>query len=167
MKRTIFVLLTILVVFVIVFAMLLVHPVRTVKAQQHGCSNRTLFGDYVMTASGQATKSSVTLPASLVGLLHFEGNGDLTGSNFYLLGNGSLSGPDTLSGASYDVNSDCTVTRTFESGWTTNGVIVGGNGSEVIGEMIPPNGLATVDIRKVSASDLLRRFTLERPSEYK
>ena len=167
MNRTIFVLLSMLVVIVAVFAVLVVHPARTVKAQQQGCSDRTLFGDYVVTGYGQATKESITLPASLVGLLHFEGNGNLTGSHVYLLANGSLSGPDTLTDATYDVSSDCTIALTFSPTWTSHGVVVSANGSEVIGYMEVPNGIATIDIKKVSDLDLAWKLPLERPSEYK
>ena len=51
MKRTIFGLATVLVVFLTVLAVLVVHPVRTVKAH-HGCSDRTLMGDYGWTEFG-------------------------------------------------------------------------------------------------------------------
>ena len=51
MKRTIFVLLTMLVVFVAVFSVLVLRPVPKVKATI-GCSNATLFGNYGLVASG-------------------------------------------------------------------------------------------------------------------
>ena len=142
-----------LVVIVAVFAVLVVHPVRTVKAQHQGCSDRTLFGDYVMTGYGQATKESITLPASLVGLLHFEGNGNLTGSHVYLLANGSLSGPDTLTDATYDVSSDCTIALKFSPTWTSNGVVVSANGSEVIGDIENGTGTGTIDIKRAPSLD--------------
>jgi hypothetical protein len=44
MKRTIFGLATILLVFLTVLAVLVVHPSRKVKAHR-GCSSRTLMGD--------------------------------------------------------------------------------------------------------------------------
>ena len=51
MKRTIFGLATILLVFLTVLAVLVVHPSRKVKAHR-GCSDRTLMGDYGWTEFG-------------------------------------------------------------------------------------------------------------------
>jgi hypothetical protein len=61
MKRTIFGLATILVVFLTVLAVLVVHPSRKVKAHR-GCSNRTLMGDYGWTEFG--TEFEYTPPPS-------------------------------------------------------------------------------------------------------
>jgi hypothetical protein len=154
MKRTIFVLLTILVVFVAVFAVLVVHPVRTVKAQHHGCSKRTLSGNYGLVGSGFALASGTNKPASLVGLLHFDGDGNLTGSNIYMVVNAVVSGPSSLTtGGSYDISSGCTIALTFSPTWTSNGVVVGANGSEVIADIENGTGTATIDIKKVSDLD--------------
>jgi hypothetical protein len=152
MKRTIFVLLTMLVVIVAVFAVLVVHPVRTVKAEQHGCSNRTLFGNYGFVGSGFALASGTTKPASLVGLLHFDGDGNLTGSNIYMVVNAVVSGPNSLTtGGTYEIRSDCTIALAFSPTWTSNGVVVGANGSEVMGDIENGTGTGTIEIKKVSA----------------
>ena len=152
MKRTIFVLLTILVVFATVFAVLVVHPLRTVNAQHHGCSNRTLFGDYGMTVFGYESSGE---PASIVGLLHFDGTGNLTGSKIYIVTNGTPSSknPNTLTGATYDISSDCTITMLFSPTWTSHGVLVGAYGSEVIADVENGAGTATMDIKKVSDTE--------------
>jgi len=152
MKRTIFVLLTMLVVFVAVFAVLVVHPVRTVKAELHSCSNRTLFGNYGFVGSGFAQPSGETEPASLVGLLHFDGNGNLTGSNLYMVVNGVVSGPNSLTtGGTYEISSNCTIALAFSPTWTSNGVVVGAGGSEVIGDIENGKGTGTIDLKKVEA----------------
>jgi hypothetical protein len=152
MKRTIFVLLTMLVVIVAVFAVLVVHPVRTVKAQQHACSNRTLFGNYGLVGSGFALASGKNEPASLVGLLHFDGDGNLTGSNIYMVVNAVVSGPNSITtGATYEISSDCTIALTFSPTWTSNGVVVGEKGSEVIGDIENGTGTGTIEIKKAPA----------------
>ena len=152
MKRTIFVLLTMLVVIVAVFAVLVVHPVRTVKAQQHGCSNRTLFGNYGFVGSGFALASGTTEPATLVGLLHFDGEGNLTGSNIYMDVNGVVSGPESLTtGGTYDISSDCTIALTLSPTWSSHGVVVGAMGNEVMADLENGTGAATLDIKRVSA----------------
>jgi hypothetical protein len=174
MKRTIFVLLTILVVFVIVLAVLVVHPVRTVKAQRHGCSNRTLFGDYGGTISG-TIQGPTGGPVTMVGLLHFDGDEGLSGSEGYqTVPNASAphnfinSGPGTSwTGGTYEVLSTCSFTATIPGTppATLQGVVVNADGSEVIGEMFtastvtpgvgnPGNaGMGIFDIKKVSDLD--------------
>ena len=153
MKRTNFLLLTVLVVFVTVLGVLLVHPVRAVKAY-HGCTNRTLFGDYGLVVSGFALVSGINKPASLVGLLHFDGEGNLTGSNIYTTVNAVVSGPSSITtGGSYVINSDCAITLTFAPGWVSQGVVVGANGSEVIADLENGSGTGTTDIKKVGNWD--------------
>ena len=151
MKRTIFVLLTMLVVFVAVFGVLVVHSVRTVKAQEPGCSNRTLLGHYGLVGSGFAQASGTTEPATLVGLLHSDGDGNLTGSNIYMVGNGVVSGPESLTTGTYDISSDCTIALKFSPTWTSHGVVVGAMGNEVMGDIENGKGTGTIDLKKVEA----------------
>jgi hypothetical protein len=161
MRRTIFVLLTILVVFAAVFAGLVVYPVRTVKAH-HGCSNRTLFGDYGMTVSGQE-QGPTGGPVTMVALVHFDGIGGLSGTETYKIVGFNFSGTaGSFTGASYEVLSDCSVTLTI-GGISAQGVVVDANGREVIGEVfspstttspIPPNaGMGIFNVKKVSDFD--------------
>ena len=152
MKRASFVVSTVLVVFVAVFAVLVVHPVRTVKAEQHGCSNRTLFGDYGLVGSGFALVSGNNKPASLVGSLHFDGKGNLTGSNIYMVANAVVSGPNSLTtGGTYHISSDCTIGLTFSPTWFSNGVVVGARGNEVMGDIENGTGTGTIEIKRVLA----------------
>jgi hypothetical protein len=162
MKRTIFGLATILVVFLTVLAVLVVHPSRKVKAHR-GCSNRTLMGDYGWTEFG--TEFEYTPPQfwTFVGLGHFDGNGNFTGSEGYYIVNGV---PDADNGTTsatgtYTVNSNCTVSITYTSGsdtYTDHGVIVDANGSEVIADEYGPQTgpdmtTAHLDMKKVAESD--------------
>jgi hypothetical protein len=80
MKRTIFVLLTILVVFVALFAVLVLRPLAKVKASK-GCSNRTLHGNYGLTARG----FDLLYNASFSMLATFDGKGGLTGGGFNIV----------------------------------------------------------------------------------
>ena len=133
MKRTIFVLASILVVLVALIAVLVVRPVRKVKAQT-GCSNRTLMGNYGWTEFG--TEFEYTPPQfwTFVGLGHFDGNGNFTGSEGYYIVNGV---PDPNNGTAsatgtYTVNPDCTIKITYTSEsdtYTNHGVVVDANGS--------------------------------------
>jgi len=152
MKRTTFVLLTILVVFVTVLAVLVVRPVRTVKAHQ-GCSNRTLFGDYGGTISGQI-QGPASGPVTLVGLLKFDGNSALSGSEGYNTAPDTApphsfinSGPgSSWTGGTYEVLSDCSFTATIPGtpAATLQGVVVNADGSEVIGEVFIPTTITPV-----------------------
>jgi hypothetical protein len=93
---------------------------------------------------------------SLVGLLHFDGNGNVSGSNIYIVVNGSVSGPETVPpGATYDVSSDCTISVPFTTSLASHGVIVGVIGSEVVGDLENNKGTATgtIDIKKVAEWD--------------
>jgi len=160
MKRTIFGLATILVIFLTVLAVLAVRPLRTVKAHR-GCSNRTLMGEYGWKEFGTEFETTSTPNPSFwteVGLVHFDGNGNLSASGFYGVENGVANGPTTAAG-SYTVNPDCTVkiTYTYDSDtYIDHGVVVDANGSEVIATEYDDTEVDTtglVDIKKVSDSD--------------
>jgi len=148
MKRTIFVLLTMLVVFVAVFTVLVLRPVPKVKAGHEGCSEKMLKGPYEFTATGQESTGynfSFSMIATFAGA---SGSNNLTGSEFNAyLADTSKQYVDlsfTTSG-SYTVNPDCSVNLTipgYETGFTTgpfdvpitlNGVAVDTGGDEVAG----------------------------------
>jgi hypothetical protein len=153
MKRTILRLASALVVFAAVLAVVAVHPFRTVKAH-HGCSARTLVGDYGWTEFGLEPETTGVPFWSSTALVHFDGNGNFTGSDVYYVEDGALDGPSTEAGT-YTVNSACTVTisYTWESeSYTDHGVIVGSNGSEVIAEESSDGSDTTghVDIKQIA-----------------
>jgi len=160
MRRTIFALATILVVFLTVLAVLVVHPVRTVKAHR-GCSDRTLMGNYGWQEFGNEYETTSTPHPSFwteTGLVHFDGDGNFSASQGYYIENGAASGPYSATGT-YTVESDCTVTITYTSDSSTyidHGVIVDANGSEVIAVEYDDTVVDTtghVDIKKMGDSD--------------
>ena len=157
MKRTIFGLTTAVVVFLTVLAVFAVRPLRTVKAH-HGCSNGTLMGNYGWTEFGYEPENDPVDSWTATALLHFDGHGNLTGTNVYSVNNGVLGAVTDFTDASYVVSSDCTVTITYtwQSGtYTEHGVVVGADGSEVMASEYSAANDTTghVDIRKVGDSD--------------
>ena len=161
MKRIIFGLATILVVFLTVLAVLVVRPLRTVKAQ-HGCSDRTLMGNYGWTEFGYEPEEDPADFWTAVGLVHFDGNGHFTGSKIYEIDNGvpDPNNPSSDIDGAYTVKSDCTITITYtwtsdSAAYTDHGVVVGANGSEVIAAEQGSNSDTTghVDIKKIPDSD--------------
>jgi preprotein translocase subunit YajC len=104
MKRTIFALVTMLVVFVAVFAVLVLRPVPKVKAHR-GCSTAVLNGNYVLTASGFVGTTAPFNPLSVVGTVEFDGRG---GVSYMLLSKkaGVTSYQNDGSGT-YSVDSSC------------------------------------------------------------
>ena len=156
MKRIIFAIATILVVFGAVLAGLVLGPVPKVKAR-HGCSNATLRGAYGLTAFGFYGSSSPWSPSSVVGQVTFDGNEYLSGS-LSLVGGGHIYGSEPFSAVTYTVTSACTIT-TGEidlqgTNVTLNGTVVDAiGGSEVITDMeapaSPQNTTLTVDMKKI------------------
>jgi hypothetical protein len=139
MKRTILALATALVVLVAVFAVLVLRPVRKVKAGNHGCSEKTLKGNYGLTAIG-AYGQGFNVSFSMIAT--FNGTGDYTGSQANTVYNGvpGTSEPYTIPSTSYTVNADCSVSWTFpfvSSPFTytvtLNGTVVDTGGDEVAG----------------------------------
>jgi hypothetical protein len=148
MKRTIFVLSTMLVVFVAVFAVLVLRPIRKVKADHHGCSNETLRGDYLWRTFG-GTNDIPSQPFSIVSLVRFDGKGNYSTSEFFEDFNGYVEGPGSPPGT-YDISSDCAVTMR-QATLLMHGV-VDTNGGEVLGDMETSGGIlqltGTTDIRR-------------------
>ncbi len=158
MKRTIFGLATILVVFLTVFAVLVVHPVRKVRALPTPCSallNGTLSGYYGWTEFGSEPEQFPAPFWTQTGLAHFDGTGGFSESKIYYIENGhpDSANPSSVTGGTYTVDSDCTVTicYTWEGEtYTDHGVIVLG-ATEVIAEESSHKKDTTghVDIKKV------------------
>ena len=160
MKRTIFGLATILVVFLTVFAVLVVHPLRTVKAH-HGCSVATLHGNYGVVGSAFFTIGPGTwMPANFSVLVDFDGKGGFSGSSLNFIEGGNTS-PDTapsFTGGTYTVNSDCTCTLTTPpiAGdiLVFYGIVVDTGGDEVAGNVYDTTEVGeitiTFDAKKVA-----------------
>ena len=160
MKRTIFVLATMLVVVATLFAVLVLRPVRTVKAHNH-CSARTLKGNYGFTAFGGYGTTSPFSPASAVGIVTFDGEGNLSGADIYTTVGGTVvQSNQTFSGATYSVSSTCAFSATdvslFGATVTFNGSVLDAEaGSEVVTDVESnlTNVTGTADLKKVQGWD--------------
>jgi hypothetical protein len=127
MKRTIFALVTILVVFVAVFAVLVLRPVPKVKAHR-GCSTAVLQGNYVLTASGFVGTTAPFTPLSVVGTMEFDGRG---GVSYSLLAEEATWGVGyaTDGSGTYTVDSNCRA-------WVGTGLLLGvGEGLDFTGPL--------------------------------
>jgi hypothetical protein len=116
MRRTVFVLSTMLVVFVAIFAVLVLRPVRKVRAHT-GCSEASLFGNYALVMPGQYSEPPQpgVYEQDYSMLATFDGKGGFSGSSLNgvaqaVLMTGSGVG---FTGGTYTVNHDCTVTMTI------------------------------------------------------
>ena len=159
MKRTIFVVATLLVVFVTLFAVLVLRPVPRVKANP-GCSNGTLLGAYGITVSGFDEADG---PWTYSALFNFDGNGGLSSTEAYRIKNFTLSAPgaEDFTGATYTVNSDCSMTFTIGN-TVGQGVIVRAPGGEVVGEVLTPsNSGSSHPNAKVGTFDMKAAWVLE------
>ena len=165
MKRTIFVLLTILVVFVAVFSVLVLRPVTKVKASI-GCSNATLFGNYGLVAQGFYNNPSAPPPYFVPGnfsmLATFNGHGAFTANYLNIVVGGALESGSPFSGVTgtYTCLPNCTCTWTIsnspENPWdaviTGMGLALDTGGDEISGNLLSsnPNTTGTFDAKRVA-----------------
>ena len=108
------------------------------KADNKGCSNATLKGTFVHSASGLVTAPpSMAGPLAGVGTDIFDGNGGVT-TTATLSINGNIV-PLSATGT-YTVNPDCTGTYKISSGGgaTTLAFVVGDNGNEIQAICVDP-----------------------------
>jgi hypothetical protein len=152
LKRTIFGLATIILVFLIVSVFLVVRPVRTVKAHR-GCSDRTLMGNYGWSEFGYEPEDVPPDFWTTTALVNFDGHGKLAGSNAWLVDNAAFFSPTSAAyEGTYAVNADCTVTINYTLGahsYIDRGVIVGVEGSEILGVEQGYETTGHVDIKKI------------------
>jgi hypothetical protein len=158
MKRMIFGLATLAIVFVAVLAVVGVHPAHKVKANR-GCSNWSLRGTYGWTEFGEEPETSNEFWTTTA-LASFDGKGNFTENNIYYIENGTPDpgNPSTSTDGTYNVNSNCTVTITY--GWegetfTDHGIVVGTDASEVLATEQSNENDTTghVDLKKVTDDD--------------
>lgn len=161
MKRTLSVLLAFTfsgILLVVVTTSKSKHSVPTVYASS-GCSVATLNADYAFTDSGFAhpreagiVPQAPEVPVAAVGVLMFDGAGNVSFPNLTLQINGSSVINSSSAGTgSYTVNSDCTGSISITSGSVAgvdfNMVIIGG-GTEVFGTLTSPGNTQTFDAKK-------------------
>lgn len=102
----------------IVLTLLLVFNIVPASANNNGCSNATLKGDYGFTISGyQPNPDGTTTPVKGVAITHFDGAGNLTQRDFAVAGGVITSGSgNSVTGfqfstgetGTYAINADCT-----------------------------------------------------------
>jgi hypothetical protein len=157
MKRTIYALVTVLIVFVAVFGVLVLRPVPKVKAGHHGCSNATLNGSYGLVGSGIYDD----LPANASAQVNFNGQGQVSGVVDLMTVNGEYKTDYSFSGITYTVNSTTcafqvifTDPSLFSGSATLAGTVVD-SGTHVIGNVVGSgyNLTATFDIKKVASEE--------------
>jgi hypothetical protein len=159
MKRAILGLASMLVVFAALFAVIALRPLPKVKAH-YGCSNASLKGNYGLTGSGFFGSASPFSPSSMVGLVTFDGHGNLSG-DVNLVGGGHIYGEANFSGVTYTVSPTCTITTgeidLYGTEVTLKGAVVDViGGSEVLTDMEAPNTqntTLTLDLKKVQGWD--------------
>ncbi|MDZ7966031.1 MAG: hypothetical protein RM368_13800 [Nostoc sp. DedSLP03] len=119
-------------VFSTIFALGFVSTGTSVKAhdipRKLSCTNRTLQGDYASQVSG-FQKPGAT-PFNLLFLDRFDGNGNIQGIKGATSTGGKVA-QDLSDTSTYQVNSDCTVTLSFQNKFKYFGVIVN-NGKKVL-----------------------------------
>ena len=104
------------------------------KAEYKGCSNATLKGTFVHTASGfETAPPSVAGPLVGVGTDTFDGNGGITVAATLSV-NGTIV-PVTATGT-YQVNPDCT--GTYKLPGTTLVFVIGDSGNEIHAICVDP-----------------------------
>ena len=136
----------------LVLSVVLKVHVPTVHAQS-GCTLAALTGDYGFSGIGtngfgtpRARSSAPSLPASTLGLFHFDGAGNLSTSFVDVESLGPSQFTDT---GTYTVNSDCTGSFHLQDlNFHSQMVIVGG-GTEVLATVTDFPGLVrTLDFKK-------------------
>src|SRR6266581_1416533 len=95
------------------------HSVTAVHAQG-GCSNATLTGSYAFiysgaNAPGHSVTGKNTFGNAAVGVLTFDGAGNLPSITYTVVFNGHASSTSVPDTGTYTVNSDCTGTLTDET----------------------------------------------------
>ena len=114
------------------------------KADNNGCTNATLRGTFVHTASGfEMAPPSIAGPLVGVGTDTFDGNGGVTTTAMLSL-NGNIV-PLTATGT-YKVNPDCT--GTYKLPGTTLFFVIGDNGNEIQAICIDPGVILSHTLRK-------------------
>lgn len=117
-----------------IFALGFLSVATSAKAQdsrQLSCTNSLLRGSYGASASGFTNSGST--PFNLVYLDRFDGNGNITGVKGSTSTGGVIAQNVSDTGI-YKVNSDCTVTITFDTGngnKSTNFGVIVNNGKKI------------------------------------
>ena len=119
---------------------------------QSGCSDATLTGNYPFIytgngAPGHSVREQNIVPAAVVGVLTFDGAGNVTASYTEVF-NGSANTTTVPDTGTYSVNSDCTGTLTDSTIGIHFNIVTVGGGAEVFGIQTDPGNTDTFDAKK-------------------
>ena len=103
-----------------------IHKVRA--GAKSGCTNASLQGSYGIHATGTTPAG----PLAIVGLISYDGAGDLTGTLFIRRTGSTTTEVVPLAGGTYTVHSDCTVSDTFGNGQHTSVLVDHGRGYVIL-----------------------------------
>jgi hypothetical protein len=127
-----------------------------------GCSNATLHGSYGLRATGNVLSGPAAGPVANVGVVHYDGIGQLTASLTQRV-NGAA-GPTTVSTqfiGTYSVNPDCTVEDVWQNvangGTSTHLSAITDHGRGFFLIATSGSGVVTAEARKVFAGDVEHR----------
>jgi hypothetical protein len=142
-------------------AMLIVLGTPAHARARAGCSDASLQGNYGVQGTGAAVSGPLEGPVAFIGLLTFDGAGQLAGNLSVRLN--SASGPTTQIKAPivgrYTVNADCTGEDTWTNpvtgNFNTHQFVIVDNGQQVLFLVTTPNSPAIVSVvgRKQFHSD--------------
>jgi hypothetical protein len=144
MKRTILVLVSTLVIFLVVLGAFALRPVRKVEAAS--CSASTLYNIGTFGYVGESVYPSA---GTWVGYITFLSSGSFLGT---IYGGSAGSGSSSNISGTYSVNSNCTLTVSYASGQSVQGTIVS-SGNEVLLNQTSPTGVTNIiDLKQMTAT---------------
>ncbi len=138
-------------IFSVLFALaVVVTTTSTVYAQ---CSNATLTGNYAFiysgaNAPGHSVTGKNTFGNAAVGVLTFDGAGNLPSITYTVVFNGHASSTSVPDTGTYTVNSDCTGTLTDETIDVHFSFAIAGGGAEFFAIQTDTGNTDTFDAKK-------------------
>ena len=119
------------------------------KPAKSGCSNASLKGSYGLHATGTTPGG----PLAIVGVISYDGAGGLTGTLFVRRTGSTSTEVIDLTGGTYTVHSDCTVSDTFGNSQHESVIVDGGRGYVILNTTEGAPVVISGDARKQSSED--------------
>jgi hypothetical protein len=123
-----------------------------------GCSNATLHGSYGIRATGTILSGPATGPTALVGIVDYDGDGQLVASLTQRVS--GAAGPATVSNqftGTYSVNPDCSVDDVWQNvatgGTATHKSAITDHGRGFFLIATSGTGIVTAEARKIFSAD--------------
>jgi hypothetical protein len=109
---------------VLIISLFLILATGRKVPAKNGCSNANLRGSYGLHATGTTPGG----PLAIVGVISYDGAGSLTGTLFARRTGSTTTEVIDLTGGTYTVHSDCTVSDTFGNSQHTSAIVEDGRG---------------------------------------